>query len=121
MKLIGAGLPRTAATTQMFALERLGAGPCYHMCDLLVDLEAGLPLWERVEQGTPEWERILGGCVFDRRGAIGPLLPGADGLLPRGQGLDQRPTRRAAQLSLYGPCRAASAACPGPRKGVNSM
>ena len=60
MKLIGAGLPRTATTTQMFALEQLGLGPCYHMRDLLADLEAGLPLWESVAEGSPDWERIFG-------------------------------------------------------------
>lgn len=63
MKLIGAGLPRTATTTQMFALEQLGLGPCYHMRDLLSDLETGLPLWEAVAQGTPDWERIFGPAV----------------------------------------------------------
>ncbi len=60
LKLIGAGLPRTATTTQLFALERLGLGPCYHMRDLLADLEGGLPLWESVAEGTPDWERIFG-------------------------------------------------------------
>ncbi len=60
MKIIGAGLPRTATTTQMFALEHLGAGPCYHMRDLLADLESGLPLWERAHEGSHEWERIFG-------------------------------------------------------------
>src|SRR5918998_733500 len=34
MKLIGAGLPRTATTTQMIALEMLGL-PCYHMRELI--------------------------------------------------------------------------------------
>jgi hypothetical protein len=29
MKVIGAGLPRTATTTQKLALEILGLGPCY--------------------------------------------------------------------------------------------
>ena len=62
MKVIGAGLPRTATTTQMFALEQLGFGPCYHMRDLLADLESGLPLWERVAEGTPDWEQIFGGA-----------------------------------------------------------
>jgi sulfotransferase family protein len=61
VKIIGAGLPRTATTTQMFALERLGFGPCYHMRDLLSDLQGGLPLWERAFEGAPDWERILGG------------------------------------------------------------
>jgi hypothetical protein len=60
MKVIGAGLPRTATTTQMFALEQLGFGPCYHMRDLLADLESGLPLWERADEGTPDWEQIFG-------------------------------------------------------------
>ena len=60
MKAIGAGLPRTATTTQMFALEALGQGPCYHMRDLLADLETGLPLWEAVAEGSPDWERIFG-------------------------------------------------------------
>jgi len=60
MKVIGAGLPRTATTTQMFALEQLGQGPCYHMRDLLADLDGQLPLWESVAKGAPEWERIFG-------------------------------------------------------------
>jgi hypothetical protein len=61
MQVIGAGLPRTATTTQMFALEQLGFGPCYHMRDLLADLETGLPLWEAVADGAPDWEAIFGG------------------------------------------------------------
>jgi hypothetical protein len=59
MKVIGAGLPRTATTTQMFALEHLGLCPCYHMRDLLADLETGLPLWEAVQDGNPDWEAIF--------------------------------------------------------------
>lgn len=60
MKVIGAGLPRTATTTQMLAMERLGLAPCYHMRDLLGDLERGLPLWEAAADGNPDWERIFG-------------------------------------------------------------
>jgi hypothetical protein len=60
IKVIGAGLPRTATTTQMFALEELGYGPCYHMRDLLMDLEGGLPLWEAAADGAPDWSRIFG-------------------------------------------------------------
>jgi Sulfotransferase domain len=60
MKVIGAGLPRTATTTQMFALEQLDFSPCYHMRDLLADLEAGLPLWEAAADGNPDWEAIFG-------------------------------------------------------------
>jgi hypothetical protein len=60
LRLIGAGLPRTATTTQLFALEQLGLGPCYHMRDLLADLEHGLPLWERAAEGAPDWDGIFG-------------------------------------------------------------
>ena len=60
LRLIGAGLPRTATTTQLFALEQLGYGPCYHMRDLLADLERGLPLWEGAADGSPDWERTFG-------------------------------------------------------------
>jgi hypothetical protein len=59
MKVIGAGLPRTATTTQMFALEHLGFAPCYHMRDLLADLKTGLPLWEAVQDGSPDWDAIF--------------------------------------------------------------
>jgi hypothetical protein len=41
-------------------LEQLGFAPCYHMRDLLADLERGLPLWERVAEGDPDWEQIFG-------------------------------------------------------------
>jgi hypothetical protein len=60
MQVIGAGLPRTATTTQMVALEQLGFAPCYHMRNLLADLETGLPLWESVAEGNPDWEQIFG-------------------------------------------------------------
>lgn len=61
MKVIGAGLPRTATTTQMFALEQLGFGPCYHMRDLLAGLETGLPHWEAAANGAPDWRAIFEG------------------------------------------------------------
>ncbi len=51
---------RTATTTQTVALEQLGFGVCYHMRDLLADLENGLPLWEGAAEGSPDWERIFG-------------------------------------------------------------
>ena len=59
MKVIGAGLPRTATTTQMIAFEMLGFAPCYHMRNLLGDLEHGLPLWEAAAEGNPDWGAIF--------------------------------------------------------------
>ena len=60
MKVIGAGLPRTATSTQMIALEMLGFGPCYHMRNVLGDMEGELPKWEAVMAGDPDWEGIFG-------------------------------------------------------------
>ena len=63
MKVIGAGLPRTATTTQLAALEMLGFGRVYHMRDLLMDLENGLGPWEAVADGNPDWDGIFGDAV----------------------------------------------------------
>jgi hypothetical protein len=60
MKLIGAGLPRTGTLTQKVALEMLGLGPCYHMVDVLADLErAGQ--WEMALDGVGPWDGIFAG------------------------------------------------------------
>ncbi|MGA2470248.1 MAG: sulfotransferase family protein [Solirubrobacteraceae bacterium] len=60
MELIAAGLPRTATSTQLVALEKLGFTPCYHMRDVLADLEHSVPLWEAVVEGNPDWDAIFG-------------------------------------------------------------
>jgi hypothetical protein len=60
MKLIGAGLPRTATTTQMIALEMLGL-PCYHMRDMMSDLETSVPQWRQALEGNGQWEEIFDG------------------------------------------------------------
>jgi Sulfotransferase domain len=58
MKLIGAGMPRTGTLTQKLALEMLGFGPCYHMVDVLADLDqAGL--WDRALDGEGPWQEIF--------------------------------------------------------------
>lgn len=59
MKLIGAGLPRTATTSQKIALEMLGLAPCYHMVNVLGNL-AEVPRWRRALAGEPAWEDLLG-------------------------------------------------------------
>jgi hypothetical protein len=60
MKVIGAGLPRTATTTTLVAFEQLGFAPCYHMRDVFADMDRGLTLWEAVADGSPDWEAIFG-------------------------------------------------------------
>jgi hypothetical protein len=60
MKLIGAGLPRTATTTQMIALEMLGL-PCYHMRDMMADLGKSVPLWRQALEGNGPWDELFEG------------------------------------------------------------
>ncbi len=60
MRLIGAGLPRTATMTQKIALEKLGASPCYHMANVMGDLDV-VPVWQDAFLGRRNWESIFGG------------------------------------------------------------
>jgi hypothetical protein len=60
MKLIGAGLPRTATTTQMIALEMLGL-PCYHMRDMMGDVEKSVPQWRKALEGNGPWDELFEG------------------------------------------------------------
>ena len=60
MKLIGAGLPRTATTTQMIALETLGL-PCYHMRDMMGDLATSVPQFRAALEGNADWDEIFEG------------------------------------------------------------
>ena len=66
MKLIGAGQPRTATTTQMIALEMLGL-PCYHMRDMMSDLETSVPQWRKAFEGDARLGRDLRRQGVDRR------------------------------------------------------
>jgi hypothetical protein len=59
MKVIGAGLPRTATLTQKIALEMLGM-PCYHMVNVLSELELVEP-WREAYEGRPQWDEIFDG------------------------------------------------------------
>ena len=60
MKVIGAGLPRTATLTQKIALEMLGFGPCYHMVNVLADLTL-TDAWSNALAGQAEWDKIFDG------------------------------------------------------------
>jgi hypothetical protein len=60
MKLIGAGLPRTATTTQMIALEMLGL-PCYHMRDMMMNMETSVPQFRKALEGDADWDEIFEG------------------------------------------------------------
>ena len=60
MKVIGAGLPRTATLTQKISLEMLGYGPVYHMVNVLADLSLA-PQWAAAFDGKPNWDEIFAG------------------------------------------------------------
>jgi Sulfotransferase domain len=60
MKLIGAGLPRTATLTQKIALEMLGIGPCYHMVNILSDMSL-VPTWIDAFEGRSNWDQVFEG------------------------------------------------------------
>lgn len=77
MRIIGAGLPRTATTTQKVALELLGLST-YHMVDLMSDY-SHLPLWHAAADGDNSvWDELMAGrdATVDWPGArfYGPLM-----------------------------------------------
>lgn len=61
LKLIGAGLGRTATFSMKFALEHLGLGPCYHMSEVFAGTRRTVPLWLDVVAGKPDWDAIFDG------------------------------------------------------------
>jgi hypothetical protein len=62
MKVIGAGFGRTGTMTLKAALEELGAGPCYHMIEVLWGDTSRLPLWQAAASGeATDWKAIFKG------------------------------------------------------------
>jgi Sulfotransferase domain len=61
LKVIGAGLGRTATFSMKFALEHLGLGPCYHMSEVFAGARKNVPLWLDVVNGNPDWDAIFDG------------------------------------------------------------
>lgn len=60
MRLIGAGLPRTGTLSQKVALETLGLAPCYHMVNVLGDLDRA-QVWRRALGGEEPWQEAFDG------------------------------------------------------------
>jgi len=64
MKVIGVGFGRTGTLSLKAALERLGAGPCFHMIDLIVGerRERDLPYWTQIADGKQvDWSVVFDG------------------------------------------------------------
>src|SRR5262249_273300 len=62
LKVIGAGLGRTATLSLKFALEQIGFGPCYHMTEVMSNPAASAH-WVRAADGNPDWETTFSGFV----------------------------------------------------------
>lgn len=60
VKVIGAGLPRTATLTLKIALEMLGFGPCYHMVNVLAD-PGLIEIWAQALAGRADWDKVFAG------------------------------------------------------------
>ena len=61
LRVIGAGLGRTATFSLKFALEHIGLGPCYHMSEVFAGARRNVPLWLDVVRGKPDWDAIFDG------------------------------------------------------------
>ena len=61
LKVIGAGLGRTATFSLKFALEHIGLGPCYHMSEVFAGMRRNVPLWLDAVHGKPDWDAIFEG------------------------------------------------------------
>jgi hypothetical protein len=61
VKVIGAGFGRTGTMSLKAALEQLGAGPCFHMIDIIRD-PTPLPYWQAAADGERiDWKEALDG------------------------------------------------------------
>jgi hypothetical protein len=61
MKVIGAGFGRTGTRALKAALERLGAGPCYHMSEVIAQPHRVRQWCEIGEGSIPDWAAVFAG------------------------------------------------------------
>lgn len=61
LKVISVGFGRTGTMSLRMALNELGYGPCYHMEDVLSDMQTRVPHWTAAIDGTPDWSTIYDG------------------------------------------------------------
>lgn len=107
LKLIGAGLGRTGTLSLKVALEQLGYGPCYHMAEVLMQIDTAPGLWLRANEGRPDWDRIFDGftstvdypaCIFWKE--LADYYPDAKVLLSV---RDPQSWFESTQASIFGP------------------
>jgi hypothetical protein len=107
LRLIGAGLGRTGTLSLKVALEQLGYGPCYHMAEVLMQIDTAPGLWLQAHDGQPDWNRIFDGfsstvdypaCIFWKQ--LADYYPDAKVLLSV---RDPQSWFESTQASIFGP------------------
>src|SRR5690348_10695490 len=61
MHVIGAGVGRTGTYSLKLALDKLGFGPTHHMEEVLHNMPAQVPGWQKALDGSPDWAAIYRG------------------------------------------------------------
>ena len=61
LQIVGAGFGRTGTTSLALALDQLGLGPCYHMDEVLRDLDHKVAPWVDAAEGRPDWDATFAG------------------------------------------------------------
>lgn len=61
LRIIGAGVGRTGTYSLKAAINQLGFGPCHHMEEVLLNMQAQLPPWAAAVTGHPDWAVIYNG------------------------------------------------------------
>jgi hypothetical protein len=62
MQLIGVGFGRSGTMSLKAALEELGAGPCFHMIDLIMgdSRDRDIPYWVKIANREPvDWDEVF--------------------------------------------------------------
>src|SRR5262245_42237849 len=61
MRVVGVGFGRTCTTSVKLALERLGAGPCFHMLDVMQSQARARAWLAAARSQHPDWASRLAG------------------------------------------------------------
>ena len=61
IKIIGVGVGRTGTYTLKLAINQLGYGPCFHMEEVLKNMDVQVPLWSEALKGNANWSAIYEG------------------------------------------------------------
>jgi hypothetical protein len=61
INIIGVGVGRTGTYTLKLAINKLDCGPCFHMEEVLKNMDVQVPLWSEALKGNPEWNAIYDG------------------------------------------------------------